>query len=117
MFYGASLAFLAGLFGWGLDLLRGAQSAGLAWGCAMRGLGLLAPLASLAPGLAFSSLSAQGSTISWLVIAVSYAALVGPGPTGGAGTLTLSEITAPALLATAAGLLLSTAIVSRRISV
>ncbi len=117
MSYGVSLAFLVGLFAWGLDLLRGAQSAGLALGCALRGLGLLAPLASLAPGLAFSSLSAQGSTISWLVIAVSYAAVIGPGPAGGAGIFTWSEIAAPALLSTAAGLLLSTAIIRRRIKV
>jgi hypothetical protein len=112
--YGMSLAFLASLFAWSLDLLRGAQSAGMALGCALRGLGLLAPLASLAPGLAFSSLSAQGSTVSWLVIAVSYAALIGPGPTG---ILTWSEIAAPALLSTAAGLLLSTAIIRHRIKV
>ncbi len=113
--YGIEIAIWAGLLGWSLDQLNGVSSAGEAWTCGIGALVLLAPLASLAPGLAFLCRSAQGATVSWLAIAGAYALLLDNGSATGAGAFVMSEILS-ATLATAAGLLLSAAVVCRRIS-
>ena len=113
--YGLEVGLLAGLLGWGLDLIGGMSDAALAGSEALSRLALLAPLASLAPGLAFLSLSAQGNTCCWLVIAVSYAFLFGSGPAAGAGASTWLRDLLTAVLATGAGLLLSTAVITHRI--
>ncbi len=114
--YGFEVALVIGLLGCGLDLTGGMSDPALAGSEALGRLALLAPLASLAPGLAFLSLSAQGNTICWLVIAVSYAFLLGPGPAAEAGASTWLGDLFTAVLATGAGLLLSTALITRRIS-
>ncbi len=113
--YGVEVALWAGLLGWTLDQLSGVSSAGEAWTCGIGALVLLAPLASLAPGLAFLCRSAQGATVSWLVIAGAYTLLLDGGLATRAGEFVMSEILS-ATLATVAGLLLSATVVCRRIS-
>lgn len=113
--YGIEVAIWAGLLGWALDQLSGVSSAAEAWTCGIGALVLLAPLASLAPGLAFLCRSAQGATVSWLAIAGAYILLLDNGLASGAGAFVLSEVLS-ATMATAAGLLLSAAVVCRRIS-
>lgn len=115
--YGSEIALFAGLLGFGLDLVRGVPSPREALETVFTGLCLLAPLAALAPGLANLRLTAHGYTVFWLLLAVSYAFLFGPGSAAGAVSAGWMATMVPAVLATVAGLLLSAALANRRIHI